>query len=279
MSKTKPPSGSFTERKRKPSSKRSKSSNENDRHQGKATSTVEGDIAHDRPQTTESNPGTIEPKKKYRTKIGKKQDFFDETPTQIPPDETVPLDARLQVTAKQHRSLIPDPDVFDDTGLLTYENLPLAFQAVKEAIDVCEAQIKPNGDIEACCKIYSKAARSLAALILTEQIRKMCEGMTEMTRPSSSEQFATLEKKTRFADKIRHLLAPWNFGFRDSDESENKVYQIYAGSAGGTFSKFVLNEYGSGNTISAWEKVVKIISKPCLVDVTKFSLRRESRKR
>ena len=279
MSKPKSPSGSFTERKKEPSSKRSKSSNGNDRPRGKATSTVEGDIALDSPQTTELNPGANEPRKKYRTKIGKQQDFFDETETQIPADEAAPLDAHLQVTAHQQRSLNSNSNVCDDTGLLTYENLPLAFQAVKETIDICEAQLKSNGDVEACSKIYAKAARSLAALILTEQIRKMCEGMTEMARPSSSEQFATLEKKTLFADKIRHLLAPWNFGFRDSEENETKVYQIYAGSAGGSFSKFVLNEYGSGNTISAWEKVVKIISKPCLVDVTKFSLRRESRKR
>ena len=142
--------------------------------------------------------------------------------------------------------------------------LSQATARVKEAVDSVAQAIKNHADVSDPRQEFTIASRSLAKIVMAEQIRQTCLRLLPESQPS--ELFDSLEKKFEFAETIRGWLVPWNLGFRDQKTGE--LYQLFAKASGNKAGVFHLCKCGSTvQRIMEWSRILEIISNPQLDDI------------
>jgi hypothetical protein len=157
---------------------------------------------------------------------------------------------------------------------LPFKNIKEAEHAVISAVSVAVHAVNVEGDLQEACDAYTRAARSFAALILAERIRRTTATTLETSHGHSNE---SLAEKIEHARNIREMLAPWNLGLCDT--STGTTYQIRACSNGTQGGHFRLRAYGNDGSHSSWNFVKSILTQPALADTTQFVYRSNVRDR
>jgi hypothetical protein len=157
---------------------------------------------------------------------------------------------------------------------LPFKNIKEAKHAVISAVSAAVHAVNNEGDLQEASDAYTRAARSFAALILAERIRRTTAKTLETSHGHSNE---SLAEKIEHARDIKEMLAPWNLGLCDT--TSGRIYQIRACSNGTQGGHFRMRAYGNEGSHSSWDFVKCILTQPALADTTEFVYRSNVRDR
>ena len=147
--------------------------------------------------------------------------------------------------------------------------LATAARTLEAAIRKSLVAFKDEGDFDACCDEYTRAARHFAELITAERIRRIFSQKIDWTTGKSLE---SLEEKKKTAQLVREILSPWNLGFfREGDKSG--IYQIFATDNNSEDGVYRLKLYGKKESFTASDEIRKTVEFPVLGDASCFDNR------
>lgn len=146
------------------------------------------------------------------------------------------------------------------------QRLLTAVDNLKQVIDSAETafQAGDGAQFGTLCDEYTKAAKSLAAVLLEERVKRSFIGKID---PETGKSTESLADKITHAQQIRDFLSPWNFGFALNGGRA----QIQGYNNGGPLGNFRLVPYGGKMAVAEtarWETVKKVLLSPTLVEVT-----------
>ncbi len=166
-----------------------------------------------------------------------------------------------------NRRLEPDEMTHCNQGENSRNQRLLAAAAnLKQVIDTAESTFHVGDEAQfgTLCDEYTKAAKTMAAILLEERVRRSFMGKID---PETGKSTESLADKITHAQQIRDFLSPWNFGFA---LNEGRA-QIQGYNNGGPLGNFRLVPYGGKVAVAEtarWETVKKVLLSPTLVEVT-----------
>jgi hypothetical protein len=160
---------------------------------------------------------------------------------------------------------------------LPYKDVETCVQAmdrivslIKTIADFTKLDTWSDECLSAVCDEYTKAARSFAALILAERVRRIFRDKIDLENEKSQE---NLQEKQATAEIIRKLLSPWSLGFIHEGDKKSGLFQIYACAEKSSDGAYRFVGYGNSGSLTALDEIRKAVNSPILGDASVFSKR------